>query len=130
MRLKRMLWHCTKLRLLPKILKEGLIPQIPTLRANKVRAIYFSKNMFGWMYHATLSGDVAGLALKINVAGLNLQKDYHDKNDVISLSGKVDLDEDYLCKEGIPPNRIIEFWEEYETNSFRKIKDEDLDGTK
>ena len=122
MKQPKTLWHATKLRLLNRILKEGLRPQIPRLRQNKLKGIYLSKSIFQWMQHATLNGEIKGLALKINVEKLKLKKDYHNKNDVIRLNKKIDLDTDYICKEKISPNRIIEAYKEVETNSFEKIE--------
>lgn len=118
----KFLWHSTKLRLLNKIMNEGLKPQLPRLRPNKPNGIYLSENMFQWMHHATFSGDIAGVALKINVEGLKLKRDFHSKDDVISLSGKINLDSDYICKEKISPDRIMEAYKEVETNSFEKIE--------
>ncbi len=114
------LWHSTRLNLLSKILKEGLIAKVPENRSEKRKGVYLSTYMFNWTYYASLMGHSPALILKIDVSKLKLIPDYHSKEDLKFIKDKI-IGTDYISLTDIEPMRIIELWEEFEQNSFRII---------
>ncbi len=110
------LYHCTKLKLLDKILKEGIKKHIPFQRPNKKKGVYLTKYPFNWMFNVTL-GRIKGALLKIEIKDLKLESDNH--TDI--LDKKIGSDEDFIYEGNIPKSRIKDVWIEKERNCFEEL---------
>lgn len=114
------LYHCTQLRFVDKIIREGLKANHPLQRENKSKGVYLSEYKFNWMWNTQRSGYYKGAVIKINVDGLKLIKDYHE-NEIDKIVNSKGIGQDFICVTDIEPERIIEILIETEINTFQKL---------
>jgi hypothetical protein len=115
-----LLWHCTRLEYLTRILKEGLKAFHPGQRETKPRGVYLSEYQFNWMWNTTREGRLKGAAIQVDAIGLELTKDFHvDKRDLQYNSKRIG--KDYICMADIGPERIRQVLIETEPNVFQPI---------
>jgi hypothetical protein len=114
------LYHCTQLKNVDDIIRNGLKTKIPLQRENKPKGIYLSTYKFNWMWNTQRSGFYKGAVIEVNVDGLDLIEDFHeDDQDLIYNSRS--LGQDYICLEDITPDRIMSILIEKNTNEFHEL---------
>ena len=117
-----LLYHCTTIKALSNILKNGIMPLKP-LQRNKIIGVYLSQQHFKWAFNVGLNR--FGMAhLEIDTVGLKLIKDYH--ND--ARDSNIDSVGDYICLEKIESKRIKKIFisSDEEPNSFKRIYKKDV----
>jgi len=114
------LWHCTRLNNIDCIIKEGLIAQGPEQREDKIEGVYLSTYRFNWMWNTTRQGKFKGATILVNVKGLELLPDYHN-NPIDTKFNSKRLGRDYIHRQDIHPDRILEIWVETEKDTFQKL---------
>lgn len=115
------LWHCTRLDHLDLILQQGIMANHPEQREHKPKGVYLSEYRFNWMWNTQREGRVKGACIKVDVDGLELLNDFHDKADDAILNSKT-IGKDFIYLGNIPPCRIKEVWIETDPNVFQPIR--------
>lgn len=96
------LYHCTNRKNLDKILKEGLVPQIPEHIEGSIPGVYLSVKPFDWMHWATSETTEAGVMIEVDVNGLDL---IADPNVYTSIDNSPHPS--FIYPKKIPPERFI-----------------------
>ncbi len=115
------MYHCTTLDRLKSILTHGLEPRKPLDAPTQPRGVYFTPQMFEWMWRATERGKHKGVMLKVDLKGFQL----HDViGPVVSGTRGVKYHRGFYVTEIVPVDRIVEILIEQDDKGYIPVERE------